>query len=65
MSLPRTSHEALIDQLGESIGERGTVAAESGYPDAGEWADYFVRARATDEEVLTLFGPRDGRAATG
>lgn len=37
------------------------VAAESGYPDAGEWADYFVRARATDAEVLAIFGPRDGR----
>lgn len=39
------------------------IAAASGYPDAGEWADYFVRARATDDEVLTTFGPRDGRPA--
>lgn len=37
------------------------VASESSYPDAGEWADFFVRARATDEEVLEIFGPRDGR----
>jgi predicted phosphodiesterase len=37
------------------------VTAESGYPDAREWADYYVRARATDAEALAAFGPRDGR----
>lgn len=37
------------------------VEAESGYPEAGAWADYFVRARAADAEVLAVFGPRDGR----
>ncbi len=37
------------------------VAAESGFPDAAEWADYFVRGKATDVEVLAAFGPRDGR----
>jgi predicted phosphodiesterase len=37
------------------------IAAESGFPDAAQWADYFVRARATDEEALAVFGPRDGR----
>lgn len=41
------------------------IAAESGYRDAGEWADYFVRAQATDEEALALFGPRDGRGQPG
>lgn len=38
------------------------IAATSAYDKAAEWADYFVRARAGDDEVLTVFGPRDGRA---
>lgn len=38
------------------------VAAESGYPGAADWPDYFVRARATDAEALAVFGPRDGRS---
>ena len=37
------------------------IAAESGYPGAAEWADYFVRARASDLDALRVFGPRDGR----
>ncbi len=37
------------------------IAAESTYPEAADWADYFVRARATDAEALEVFGPRDGR----
>jgi putative phosphoesterase len=40
------------------------IAAESGYPDAAEWADYFVHARASDTEALAAFGPRDGRPAS-
>ncbi|MFE4368735.1 metallophosphoesterase family protein [Streptomyces sp. NPDC056835] len=39
------------------------LTAESGYPDIGEWADYFLHARASDAEALTAFGPRDGRTA--
>ncbi|MEJ7703817.1 MAG: metallophosphoesterase family protein [Geodermatophilaceae bacterium] len=38
------------------------IEATSGYPDAREWADYFIRARGSDEQALTVFGPRDGRA---
>lgn len=38
------------------------VAAESGYPEAAEWADYFLRARATDAEAIGVFGPKDGRS---
>lgn len=38
------------------------IAAESGYPGAADWPDYFVRARATDAEALAVFGPRDGRS---
>lgn len=38
------------------------IAAESGFPGAREWADYYVRARATDRDALTAMGPRDGRA---
>ena len=39
------------------------IAAESGYPDAREWAEYFVRSEAGDAEAVEAFGPRDGRAA--
>jgi hypothetical protein len=38
-----------------------SIAAQSSFPAAAEWADYFVRARATDAEALAAFGPRDGR----
>lgn len=38
------------------------IAAESPYPEAAAWADYFLHARATDAEALTTFAPRDGRA---
>lgn len=37
------------------------IAAESGYPQAREWADYFVRSAASDAEAMLAFGPRDGR----
>jgi putative phosphoesterase len=37
------------------------LARTSGYPAVAEWADYFLRARATDAEVVAAFGPRDGR----
>ncbi|MCK2239343.1 MULTISPECIES: metallophosphoesterase [unclassified Crossiella] len=36
------------------------ITAESGYPDAAAWADYYLRARATDREALAVFS----RAAT-
>ena len=38
------------------------IAAEPTYPQAAEFADYFVRSRASDIEALRVFGPRDGRA---
>lgn len=34
------------------------ITAESGYPDAAEWADYFVRSAASDADALRVFGPR-------
>jgi hypothetical protein len=37
------------------------IAAESGYPDAADWADTYVRARAGAEDAIDAFGPRDGR----
>lgn len=37
------------------------VVAGSDYPDRQEWADYFLRAAASDTDTLTAFGPRDGR----
>lgn len=33
----------------------------TGYPDAAEWADFFVRSPASDAEALTTFAARDGR----
>lgn len=38
------------------------IATESGYPDAASWADEYVRARNTDADALTVFGPMDGRS---
>jgi diadenosine tetraphosphatase ApaH/serine/threonine PP2A family protein phosphatase len=37
------------------------IAAESGYPDARQWAEYYVRSAASDTEALAVFGPQDGR----
>ncbi|WP_370418430.1 metallophosphoesterase [Streptomyces sp. QH1-20] len=36
----------------------------SAYPEITEWADCFLRARATDADALGAFGPRDGRGIT-
>mgnify|MGYP001493482085 CR=1 FL=1 len=38
------------------------ITRESGYPEAAEWADSFLHARASDAGALETFGPRDGRA---
>jgi predicted phosphodiesterase len=38
------------------------IEAESGYQDAAEWADEYVRSRNSDAEALRVFGPRDGRS---
>ncbi|MCQ4079633.1 metallophosphatase family protein [Streptomyces sp. RB6PN25] len=37
------------------------IAAECTYSGAAEWAEYYLRSRATDREALEAFGPRDGR----
>ncbi|MGI8415853.1 MAG: metallophosphoesterase family protein [Nakamurella sp.] len=37
------------------------VVAESTFPDREEWANYYLRATASDAEALTTFGSRDGR----
>ncbi len=37
------------------------IAVESGFPEAAAWADYFLRARASDADALEAFGPRDSR----
>jgi putative phosphoesterase len=37
------------------------IAAESSYPDARQWAEYYIRSAASDAEALAVFGPRDGR----
>ncbi|MPZ26756.1 MAG: metallophosphoesterase [Micromonosporaceae bacterium] len=41
------------------------IVAESGYPNAAEFADTFVRSRYSDADALTTFGPRDGRPGPG
>ncbi|MFI7517006.1 metallophosphoesterase family protein [Micromonospora echinofusca] len=37
------------------------VTAESGFPDAAEWADEYLRSRHSDATALAVFAPRDGR----
>ena len=37
------------------------IAAESDYPDARAWADYYIRSEASDADAITAFGHRDGR----
>lgn len=37
------------------------IRTSSSYSDVGEWADYFVRARASDAKAMAVFAPRDGR----
>lgn len=37
------------------------VAAESGFPDAADFADEYLRSRHSDVDALAAFGPRDGR----
>ncbi|MCS0600380.1 metallophosphatase family protein [Streptomyces sp. LP11] len=37
------------------------LVRDCAYPGIAEWADYFLRARATDTEVLAAWGPKDGR----
>lgn len=39
------------------------VAEQSAFPGAAAWADYFLRARASDADAIAAFGPRDGRTA--
>ncbi len=39
------------------------IATESGFPSARTWAEDYVRATATAEEALAVFGPGDGRPA--
>jgi diadenosine tetraphosphatase ApaH/serine/threonine PP2A family protein phosphatase len=34
----------------------------SAYPDRAEWADEYIRGRASDADAIAAFGPRDGRA---
>ncbi|HEV7627847.1 MAG TPA: metallophosphoesterase family protein, partial [Streptomyces sp.] len=40
------------------------VTEDSSYPEVTEWADYFLRAQATDADALAAFGPRDGGSDT-
>ena len=64
------AHWALLDDGAVSLRHtnfdpdraRIEIGEQSSYPDAVEWADYFLNARAGDVEALTTFAPRDGRA---
>jgi predicted phosphodiesterase len=65
------AHWALLDTDDGAVTMRVTafdldaackrIVAESRYPEAAAFADYFVRSKASDFEALTVFGPRDGR----
>lgn len=63
------AHWALLDngtvQLRRTTFDYDAACAEieerSGYPDAAAWADFFIRSRGTDDQALSVFGPRDGR----
>jgi putative phosphoesterase len=37
------------------------ITGSCGYPDVAEWVEYFLNARAGDDEALAAFAPRDGR----
>ena len=37
------------------------VVQHSSYPGRREWAEYYLRAAASDAEAVAAFGPRDGR----
>ena len=39
------------------------VVAESSYPDAREWGEYYIRSVAGDADAIEAMGPRDGRAS--
>jgi diadenosine tetraphosphatase ApaH/serine/threonine PP2A family protein phosphatase len=65
------AHWALLDAANGAVTLRRTmfdldaacarIAAESGYDGAREWADTYVRSRASDLDALRVFGPGDGR----
>ena len=40
-----------------------SICNMSAFPNIDQWTDYFIRARASDEEVMALFGRIDGRTA--
>jgi hypothetical protein len=50
-------HRTILDE--EAAIEE--IIRDSTYEDRAEWANYFVRAEASDVEVVAQFGPRDGR----
>ncbi|MGA5703604.1 metallophosphoesterase family protein [Peterkaempfera bronchialis] len=41
------------------------IASTSGFPDAADWADLYIHARASAEDAIASFGPGDGRDAPG
>lgn len=63
------AHWALLEngtvQLRRTTFDYDAACAEieerSEYPDAAAWADFFIRSRGSDDQALSVFGPRDGR----
>ncbi|WP_338673749.1 metallophosphoesterase family protein [Streptomyces sp. SCSIO 30461] len=61
--------------LGPGVGLRRTpmdvaaamasVVADSTFEQVGEWADYFLNARATEDDAWAVLAPRDGRDTAG
>lgn len=46
-------------------GASAAVVAASGYPDVARWVATYLPSTASDAEALAVFGPRDGRDASG
>lgn len=40
-----------------------SALAESSYPDAREWGEYYIRSVAGDADAIEAMGPRDGRGS--
>ncbi|GIJ72016.1 phosphoesterase [Virgisporangium ochraceum] len=68
-------HWALLDTTDGAVTLRVTpfdldeacrrLVAGSTYPRVAEFADYYVRSKASDFDAIRVFGPRDGRPVGG
>lgn len=42
-----------------------STVAGSTFPGVNQWAEYYIRAEASDAKAMKIFGPRDGRGGVG